>query len=197
MTAAAFWRWFARHEQAFWERGAAAEDLLSEMQVLLGGYCKGLRAEFSDVDQGVRDLVLTVDGDSCLFACVEALAQAAPSFCRWKVFALRPPRGFDFTIDAEGVHIDPAGMRFDPLISKSKPGAVGIRVFVPTSGIDNRIRSLVMMALQVALGERVAAASLQHVEVCPMPPDSEELIPLDQLPQYLDWVRTGPSTAER
>src|SRR6185503_5302094 len=105
-------------------------------------------------------------GDRRLFQAIDALVQAAPPLRRWSVSAEKPARGFGFVLDAEGVHLDPKALIFEPLSSAANPAALGIRVYVPSETTSARLREAVVRMVEIGLGEQGAAA-IQHIEIAP------------------------------
>jgi hypothetical protein len=126
-----------------------------------------------------------------LFPLVDRIIERAPKVEGWRFIALKPAKGFDFKIDYDGIPIDPRSLRFLPLKTSDTPQFLGLRIGVPhlrpkhQASIENAVFSI----LNTALGERVVALEIQHVEVCRLPrsPRLERFIPLPELPAYLEW----------
>src|SRR5215831_6533515 len=154
MTPSAFWQLFAAEEKQLFQDSDTSR-VLDRISCLLARYNPGLSAEISD-DEVCRELIVTADGDPRLFRVVEDLIEAAPHLMYWRVIALKPPRGFDFSLDFDGVSIVPSELFFDPLKSGSDPTAIGIRVFAPGASRLPGIREGMRQAVEIGLGERLA-----------------------------------------
>lgn len=185
MTAREFWNWFRSNEDRLWNLQDGNDPVLDEMQAELTKYRQGLYVEVSDEEDGVREIIIHTAGKKALFKDVEALVNAAPSIERWSVIALKPPRGFDFVFDSEGLTLEPSQMWFRSLSTSGDRSALGLLIFVPLSKVDQAVKDAVVTVLETGLGERLAA-DIEHIEVEPVPADREQLLPLDAL---LDYVR--------
>jgi hypothetical protein len=126
-----------------------------------------------------------------LFHLVEEIVSLAPRISGWRFLSLKPPQGFKFTTEYEGVLFDPSSMWFFPLENRSQPEDLGLRIGVPDFLEENKQQMLtaVLIILETALGERSAAQEIQHVEVCELPKNPERYgyIELVELPGYITW----------
>jgi hypothetical protein len=188
-----FWKWSQSHisniesisnsQDPFWD---AVLDQLQRIN-------KNLWFELSRPDTDDRELVLTVEGRTELFSLVEEIITQAPQIPGWKFIALKPPSGFGFRTNYEGILLDPRTMWFLPLENISRPGDLGLRIAVPDFDVENesQIQNAVSVVLDTGLGEKEAALRIQRIEVCPVPeyPEREGYIELTELPKYLEWIR--------
>ena len=186
-----FWAWFAVNdaklrnmrdsEDPFWDTA------LSHLQQIH----PALRFELSDPVDGVREFVITVQGNADLFPLVDAMIAAAPPRAGWNFVALKPAMGFDFVTTYEGVRFDPKLMWFMPLSFEGKPADLGIRIAVPELSEDARraAQNAVMIIIETGLGERAAALDIQHfqIETLPSEPESAGYIELPELAMYIAW----------
>ncbi len=119
----AFWKWFKTNEARIFEfekdRDTVFADLAAEMHKINAG----LAFEFGPDNDGVREFVISADGNKAIFPVVISLADKAPSMPKWKIIKFRPRREpmreitFDgkrvfsrqisFTVEADG---DKAGI---------------------------------------------------------------------------------------
>jgi hypothetical protein len=174
MSPEAFWQWFsteaprlaAADPDAVAERvGAKLHAVDPQLGVEVGRAAVGAEA-------GGRELVLTAEGRSALFPRVWELVAKAPRLDGWRVVALRPARGFDFTLEEGGVTLDGAQLTFLPLERPEEPRHFGLRVYVPDAlAEDEDIEEAVWRLLQVGVGEE-AASHLEHLEVAPASADT-------------------------
>lgn len=186
-----FWSWFHAHHAEVAALAGGDDPRWDAVLARLQSVDPALRFEFSDPQDGVRDLVLTVEGNASKFALVDAMAAAAPSVPGWRIVALKPPMGFDFVTTYEGDRFDPRSMWFLPMTSASRPTALGLRVGLPglAATTQRRAENAVWIILDTALGERAAATSFAMVEVVTLPaePEKQGYIELPELPAYLAW----------
>lgn len=196
MTHAGFWKWFLEHEKRLRLIEGDTDRLLQEVCGALGAVREGLGVEVSEEEQGIRDLIITAEGDVSLFEEIKSLVAQAPRLPHWRFIALKPPRGFDFTLDVSGVCIAPSDLVFEALVCNSAPHALGIRVFVPVELVARGGLELVRKVIEIGLGEEMAASSIQHLEIEPEPESTDEFIPLTDLEEYVRWFheRSFPSS---
>jgi hypothetical protein len=88
------------------------------------------------------------------FPLVKAIIACAPNIRGWSFIALKPPMGFDFTTNYEGILFDPSSMWFLPLVSNSRPQELGLRVGVPNliPAIKRQAGNAVLVILDTAFG---------------------------------------------
>ena len=184
----AFWDWFLANERALWNVQSRSDEVLEPLQNALSGYQYGLSCEVSEEESGKRELIISAGGDRRLFDAVEALVAQAPRLDRWNMFALKPPRGFDFTLENDATRVNPRELVFEPLASRVDPRALGIRVFVDAKTVSPHLREAVSNAVEIGLGEKVAG-DIQRIEVVPLDKPVEEYIPLKDLAAYLEWFK--------
>lgn len=175
------------------ERFSHSRDdaLLDELQAELQTYSQGLWFEMGGHPDGPLELVISAEGDPDYFEDVRHLVAAAPETPGWCFVAFKPPQGFEFRTEYEGVIVDPSECWFLPLESKSNPASLGLRVAVPglTAERTQAYRAAVHIVLDTGLGELVAAEAVHHLEVV-APPDSQErdgYIELRELGKYIMW----------
>ena len=124
------------------------------------------------------------------------LVSSAPSLPDWTVVPFKQPMGVDFSINHQGLEIDPSSMYFRPMTSASDPEALGIRVTLPGYDKNDRERmlDLTYLVLDTVLGEVSFANDIQYVDVCAPPEDPEQsqFIPLSRLAEFIDWKKNRP-----
>jgi hypothetical protein len=187
-----FWNWFATARHRL-ERFSDSRDdaLLDELQAELQSYSPGLWFDVGGHPDGPLELVISAEGDPDYFEDVRRLVAAAPETPGWRFVAFRPPQGFEFRTEYEGVIVDPGECWFLPLLSKSKPASLGLRVAVPgfTDELARSYKAAVYIVLDTGLGELIAAESVQYLEVVPLPdaPAIDGYIELRELGKYITW----------
>ena len=187
-----FWNWFATTRQRL-ERFSHGRDdaLLDELQHELQSYSPGLWFEMGGHPDGPMELIISAEGDPDYFEDVRRLVATAPETPGWRFIAFKPPQGFEFRTEHEGVVVDPAECWFLPLQSNSNPTALGLRVAVPglTDELARTYGAAVHIVLDTGLGELIAAEAFQHLEVVSVPdsPPNDGYIELNELGKYLTW----------
>jgi hypothetical protein len=189
MTAAEFWRWFAAEEAEL--RRAGGQIVADRVEARLREHDPRIGIEVGDPGEE-RELIFTAWSDAEAFPAVRALVGTGPDPSPgWKLIALKPPRGFEFGIDVDGLQVDARRLWFDALASPEAPGALGIRVYVgvgaPSS--DQRWAQALALIIETGIGED-AAAQIDYIEPYGGPPPDERSLPIDQLLPFVKWYRT-------
>lgn len=181
MDGNAFVQWFVAHaaELRQQEPEAASEAIQNELLKL----DEGIAAEVAD-DGDTRELVISAQGNPALFEPIEAMAPKLRAE-GWTVHALRPARGFEFKLDADGAVIDARTLYFEPLESPAMPGILGLRLFAPEPAV-RPLSELAWWVLETGIGEK-ACALIEHLEVASMPEEKGELIPIRALASFVGW----------
>ena len=189
LTSKQFWDWFMAHEGQIWAMQGGDDSLMDEIQAALCVFNEGLGFEISDENDGMRELVISAMSDPTLFDAVDQLVREAPVLSRWRFTALKPPRGFDFEFDGDGVHLEPKTMVFEPLRSETKPHALGLRVYVPVSNITPAIETAVRRVIEIGLGERTSS-QIAYIDTATLSGSPSDHIPLVDLSEYVVWAHT-------
>lgn len=188
---AEFWRWFQSHLVEFGQLVDTESPLWNEALGRLKQLDERLWFMMSQPDRNGREFIVTAEGDSGTFPLAERVIADAPRILGWKFVALKPPMGFDFTINYEGIEFYPRAMWFMPLKTASRPHDIGLRIGVPnlTASNKNQADNAVATILETALGERSASLDIQYLEVGALPqrPQAEGYVELHKLPSYIEW----------
>ena len=170
MSNEAFWKWFSTESAAL--RAMEPELLAERLAEALRSHVGDLGVEVAEEEEEeaaakLQEVVFTADGDAARFDAVKALVAAAPALDGWSFVALKPPMGFDFTLEADGVELDGSALRFEPLVG---PGGLGLRLYLPEAvAKEDDVEQLIRLLLQTGVGEE-NAAGIVHVEAAPSPP---------------------------
>ena len=198
-----FWSWFASSQHFYRSMETAADSgrLMNEFEEQLHAIDEDLYFEFSEpMENGGNELVITACGKQDKFDCVRALVAAAPELPGWTIIAFKPAMGFSFTHDHGDVVLKPSELWFLPLVSKSNPRMLGLRMAVPDLDptMKDKIIHSLWIVLDTGLGEVVCAERIKHLEAAMMPtnPANEGFIELNELPDYLDWIDRRESAAK-
>ena len=186
MTAALakdFWSWFAAEEPRL--RAASPRDATGEIEDHVRSLDARIGVELGEAE--VRELIFTVSVQYEAFDLVRALVAAAPEFEKWRVIALKPARGFEFSIDVGGARIDASAITFEPLDSPAMPGAIGVRCFVDDVLADHpNATAILRLIVATGIGEELAAR-INHLEARPRSQQPAAPIAIRALPAFLLW----------
>lgn len=182
MDTTAFIQWFKQNAEALKQKDAesATNEILVEVQKV----DERIAAEVGD-DGELRELVLSAQGDSELFEPLEELSKKLGPAEGWVIHPLKPPRGFEFKLDANGQLVDGRVLYFEPLESPSMPGILGLRVFAPEPMVAP-LTELAWWVIETGIGEK-STALIEHLEVAAMPEDKGDLMPIRALANFVSW----------
>jgi hypothetical protein len=184
MTSTEFWQWMQDASVELLEADGqtvadTVEERLSEIDSRLGVEVSGPAEP--------RELIITAWSDPSAFAAVRELVAAAPPLPGWQIIALKPPRGFEFAIDLDGLKIDANELQFEPLAAEEDPKLLGVRIYVPSAGEDDdeRLGRALPLIMETGIGEE-AAAQIDHSEYVAGRGD-ERALPIGELLRYVRW----------
>lgn len=135
----------------------------------------------SDLPDGPHyDVIFSAEGERSRFPDVRELVATAPRVQGFHVTALRPARGFQFSLTTAGITVEPEHFRFLPLESPGAPGAIGIRLYVQDEMMTLASLDLAMRILETGIGEQDAAA-IAHLEMEPLHKAARSASPIHEL----------------
>ncbi len=185
-----FWSWFSNNIETIESFQPGNEALLDEIMENLHQYNDKLYFEIS-TNEKVKELVITAKGDSSQFDSVKRLVASAPELKNWKIIAFRPPLGFGFTNEYEGVEYNPADLWFLPLVSKSNPELFGLRIGIPDFDPKKHEHSVdaIWILLNTGLGELKTTEEIHHVETAQLPKSTTEqgYIKFNEIDHFIEW----------
>jgi hypothetical protein len=191
-----FWIWFQENNLKYFylhqiKDSNKKEEMLSDFEEHLHEYCEHLYFEIGGNADEPQDLIISAAGNRDYFDAAEALVSAAPQLEDWNFIALKPPMGIDFVHNYEGITIDPRKLWFLPLEKEADPTDFGIRVYLAEyeDKSNQHYLTACYQILDTFLGEKFFALNIQHVELGRLPsfPEKNGLIPLSDLPEYIQW----------
>lgn len=191
MTIAELWEWVS--EQSAELLTADGQTLADEVEQRIRAIDSRLGVEVSapsDSDDQPRELIITAWSEPSAFQSAREIIAAAPQLPGWRFIALKPPRGFAFAINIDGLHVDASELAFDPLSAEENPKLLGIRLYVPSATDDNdeRLNRALPLILETGIGEE-AAAQIDHTDFVAGPPQDDKALPIEQLLPYVQWHR--------
>ena len=185
-----FWSWFEKN-RTFYEDldDSQLGENLGPIYEQVCSIAEGLAVEISRSVDGVRELVISANGDRSHFPTVSAIVAAAPRFDRWTVTAFRPRIPEASVLKADDLEFDISQMFFTPVEEDGE-----LIVFVFAENIKNKderkVFGLGMIIIDNLLGEydsvmKVQAFGFRDIEEAP---EDWPLRPLIELPGFVDEI---------
>ena len=197
-----FWNWFSENNKAYLFlneiENDVKEELLQTFMKNLHAYCDKLYFEIGGFPGGDQELIITAEGNRDYFEQVETLIAEAPEIRGWTFIAFIQPREIDFKMDYEGVVLKAEEMWFLPLHNPKNSNGIGIRVCTMNYELikDHKwLKSALYKSLDTILGEKSFALDIDYIDIAQLPDDPEQMgmIPLSQLPEYVEWKKSKRS----
>jgi hypothetical protein len=187
---AAFWQWFEKNRSFYEELG---DDRLGEhLDPIYQGVVAispGLAVEMSRRDtNGVRDLVISANGDVDLFPVVSEIVEKAPRFNRWSVTAFRPrmPEASVLKVN-DGLEFNMKKMFF---AASEDEGELDVFIFVENikDKDERQVFGFGMIMIDNLLGEYDCATKVRGFAFRDLDdaPEDWPLNPLIELPETVD-----------
>ena len=147
-----FWDWFGKNENRLFNLEKEQNKLLDELKVQLNKIDTNLVFEFSTIQNGKREFVISADGYKKSFPAVEKLFNAAPKFERWVITKFRPRREKLYNIDYKGIKVTPDEVAFELVPHNNK---INITLFIKNYNESDKsiYGAIVFLFLDAALGE--------------------------------------------
>lgn len=172
---AAFWTWFQAHEERLFALDLEDEDkmeaILDEITGELARIHPDLVCEFSSIQKGKRELVISADGLRDAFPAVEALVDSAPKLPRWTLFKFRQRRQPINELQMNRTLIQPEEVECAIVADDKK---VAVLVFIPKVKDAIQRKQFGFIFLDEALGEYDVETKVSAIEI----------VPFDQLRDY-------------
>lgn len=189
-----FWIWFSKNKEILASVKTNNDPILGIAIERLHNINEGLFLEVA-TNSIPKEFVITAAGKSELFALVDLLIASAPSIQGWLFVALKPTMGFDFQTDYKGYVYNPKEIWFLPLIKRSDPSYLGLRLGLANMPACDKkdIYSAISTILETGLGERPFAKEIKYIEIGDLPanPAREGYMELKDLSEYISWRKTS------
>ncbi|QDA61904.1 hypothetical protein [Hymenobacter jejuensis] len=187
----AFWLWFVENRAEFEHLNEATrnekDEKLNQLLEQLLKIDDGLAVEVSNESQGVRDLVISAEGDKEKFPVVKEIVQTAPFIPGWTVTAFRQRSDDDFTLQYRSLRFTPSDMYFYPIAEGDS-----LDLIIYSKGLKNHNPDTVafygLIAMDNVLGEYDCVMKVRHYDFQDLvdEKDKSNLKPLKDLPDYVD-----------
>lgn len=191
-----FWDWFSKHNEQYLnlhriDHASEIDDLLENLLSHLHQYNDNLYFQIGG-DDTTQELIITAEGNKQHFQDVEKLVEGAPQINQWKIIAFKPPMGFDFVTEYEGICLDPDQMWFLPLENPNPSQQIRLEIYVKAFSGYERSKYLngVYQVLDTGLGEKFNADIIERININELKENTDinELINLKKLPECIESI---------
>jgi len=183
-----FWEWFRRERLLF---ETMTDDNRDERLNLilehLAPISEDLALEVSKEFHGVRDIIISADGDKSKFPIVEEIVKRAPKIPGWTVTAFRQKANEDFVLTYENFRLSPSEMSFRPFIDGDS-----LDLLIYADSIENKNQDDVvkygLIAMDNVIGEYAATIKVRSFQFKDKREiaKGEKVYKLDKLPKFVD-----------
>lgn len=204
----AFWKWFNKNrleiENAVQYHENTEQVLnnfknkIAQISKYLGFVLKGPKKDKSPY----FTFIFTVGGQLKKVRWVHAIVDCAPNIPNWKIQALVQPcedlevikSGNDKPFRTPDFELKISEMYFDMIDYDIHKKTISIKVFVQNYKYhyDNEyLEEIVHIALEELLGEIAFKNSISNIEIAQIPNNQESLLPLYEIPQYINLIKNS------
>ena len=190
---ASFWNWFSQNAGSFYDivkgHNDVEEKFLNKVIPALKQIDESFFCLAGMFDDNTAEMVITTDGviKSIVFA--EEIVAAAPARQGWKFTALKPPLGFEMSINMDGYEFNNENLSFINNNLSEYPDEIDITLVHNDYNEENKniIGNGSLIYLDNALGELNTVLLIDNVSISGIPPEKKELIPISKLNEFLIW----------
>lgn len=159
-----FWGWFEREKPILETMTDSTHDeRLNTVLEHLSLISNDLAVEVSREFHGVRDIIISADGDKNKFAIVEAIVKGAPKMPGWTVTAFRQKSTEDFVLKYGKLQFSPSKMFFRPFVENDS-----LDLVIYADSINNANREDVikygLITMDNVMGERAATLKVRSFD---------------------------------
>ena len=204
----AFWKWFSKNrvqiEMAIRQRENKLQILtnldkrISNISKYVSFLLKGPNAD----DTKIFIIIFTVGGQLKKVRWAKAFENSAPSFPNWKIQALIQPcenlevikSGNDNPIIYQDFELKISEMYFNLKDYDIYKKNINIVMYLQNYKYhyeNEYLEEIVHIALEELLGEIAFRNSISNIEIAQIPNKKENLLPLYELPQYIDLIKNS------
>ncbi len=183
-----FWSWFADNQSLFEKIDSSNQD--EKLDIILQHLhtiSDGLSIEISDEFNGVRDMVISPEGNKAKFEIVKEIVNDAPSIKGWTFTAFRQPVNEDFTLQFEDIKFAPSEMFFYPIIDSDS-----LDLIIYSRNIQNHdfntIAHYGLITMDNVLGEYDCVMKVRHYDFQDLDSEKDKtgLKPVTELKTFVD-----------
>ncbi len=185
-----FWKWFIENKAKYENLPDQGPELDERLDLIISQLRKiedGLAVEISREFQGMRDIVISAEGDRSKFPIVQAIVSKAPKIDKWTVTAFRQRAAEGFSLRVGDIEFAPAKMFFDPIIDGDS-----LDVIVYAENLSkhdyNEAAYYGLITLDNVLGEYDCVMKVRHYDFRDTRelPKKHDLKHLTELPKFVD-----------
>jgi len=183
-----FWTWFTDNQKKFEKIDSINRD--EKLDLILANIhniTPNLSVEISDEFKGIRDLVISPEGDKEKFAIVKEIIDRAPTIKGWTFTAFRQHVDEDFTLEYKDIKFTPSKMFFLPKVDGDS-----LDLIIYAKNIANRdfntIAHYGLITMDNVLGEYDCVMKVRHYDFRDLDEekDKSSLRPLTELKIFVD-----------
>jgi len=190
---ASFWNWFSQNAASFYDIVKENKDVEGKFLDKVIPVLKQIDGNFFCLagmyDENTAEMVITTDGviKSIVFA--EEITASAPALQGWKFTALKPPLGFEISINMDGYEFNNKNLFFINNDLPGYPDEIDITLVHDDYNKENQriIANGSLLYLDNALGELNTVLLIDNVSISGVPSEKKELIPITKLNEFLVW----------
>lgn len=194
-----FWDWFLsnQHKYLFLDEVTEVEKeiLLSEFLDKLHLYNVNVYFEIGEDIEGLKEIIITANGNQEYFENVEALVKQAPEINGWKVTAFKPALNPGFTITYNNISFSPKSIIFIPLENPEYPGKFGLQIcyYNYDENTKDTFQNVSYLLLDAILGEKIFSQDVVFVKSTAVPENISEFTfyHLDYLAEYIKLKKSN------
>ena len=182
-----FWIWFAERSLAYFDFEENQEPLFDDLTNALSRVQLGLTFEFGPKENGIREFVISADGDRKLFLPVTQLVKSAPPLKQWKVLAFRQRRDAECEIKINEVMVTTERIHF---VLEPDGNRIGVTLYFDNYRqlSQDVLSTTAFLFLDNALGEYDVETKVGIIEHKHLHDDENKssLSPFEKLPSAFD-----------
>jgi hypothetical protein len=183
-----FWQWF-KEEKTLFE--TMTDDTYSERLNLILQHLhlvsNGLAVEVSKEFHGVRDIIISAEGDRSKFQIVKNIVATAPKIRGWTVTAFRQRAKEDFVLRYKDVKYNSAKMFFQPIIEGDSLNLIIYADSLRGKDMED-VKHYGLVTMDNVLGEYDCITKVRYFDFRDLREvkDKSQLTKLTNLPAFID-----------
>ncbi|HYF31803.1 MAG TPA: hypothetical protein VD993_11850 [Chitinophagaceae bacterium] len=181
----AFWDWFSRNASRYYRFNQNQSALFTELKVKLAEIHPDIVFEFSaNLNNGIRELVISADGIKSIFPIVSNLVSKAPHLKNWKFTAFRQPRPDITQIKYQGliINIDDVFFKYSKIA-----GDIDLELYIRGFSESPEWTAASFILLDIVLGEYYTTTRIGSIEKRALDEgEVDTLIPIRALAQLVE-----------